>query len=144
MRAPTDTRDHQTTRYLSALAELAAYADLHRFEGAGSFYAWERLNALIQRLREHYDHYELEGDAAPVRRAIESFQDDMTRLHVKADAWVVGHLAELLGWLETGTDVTLNVLTSVVPVVPGAELSKGYLAVHPDALEALLKKRTNP
>lgn len=141
MRAPTDTRDHKTARYMASVAQLETYADLHRFEGAGSFYAWERLNILIGRLRGHYDHFELEGDAAPVRQEIERFQGDLVRLKVKPDAWVTSHLTELMVCLEDETP-DIAILTSVIPAVPTADWPKGYLTVKPEDLEALLKQQS--
>ena len=143
MRAPIDTRDSKTTHFLASVAELETYANLHRFEGAGSFYAWERLNALISQLRGHYDIFELEGDAAPVRREVERYQADLGRLKVKPDPWVVGHLTALMDCLEDDTP-DFAILTSVIPVAPSGNTPKGYLAVTPEALEALLKQRSEP
>lgn len=141
MRAPTDTRDQKTARYLATVTEMEHYADLQRFEGAGSFYAWERLNLLIGKLRDHYDLFELEGDAGPVRREVERFQADLGRLQVKPDAWVAGRLSELLDCLEEPVPV-VSILTSVIPAVPLGAASSGFLAIKPEDLQALLERRT--
>lgn len=132
----------QTARYLAALRELEAYADSHRFEGAGSFHAWERLNVLIGRLRYLFDAYELEGDVHPVREEIARFQADLERCHVRPDAGLVFKLGQFLADLEQPPSLT--VLTTRVPPPVGASWPDDYLTVRPEELEALLGERTPP
>ena len=138
-------RERQTTRYATALDELDRYAELHRFEGIGSFYAWERLNMLVGRLRAQYDAFELEGDLDPVREAIEGYQRDLWRHHIKPDQGINARLGELLSGLEAEAPApTLDVLVSTVPMAPGAHWPEQLLTVRPEELQALLAQRTTP
>lgn len=135
-------RERQTTRYATALDELDRYAELHRFEGIGSFYAWERLNMLVGRLRAQYDAFELEGDLAPLRQAIEGYQRDLWRHHIKPDQGVNARLSELLNGLEAEAPApAVEILVSTVPMAAGANWPQELLAVRPEELQALLADR---
>lgn len=144
MRTPhRDEREaRQTARYLVALRELEAYADSHRFEGPGSFHAWERLNVLIGRLRYLFDAYELEGSVGPVREAVEQFQADLEGCHVRPDAGLVFKLGQFLADLEQPPSVA--VLTTRIPPPVGARWPEHYMTVRPEELQALIAERQAP
>ena len=72
-------RERQTHRYQSALQELDRCAALQSLDGPGSFYQWERLSLLTERLRGLFDAFELEGDLGPLAEAVEVYQADLAQ-----------------------------------------------------------------
>jgi hypothetical protein len=127
-----------------ALDELDRYAELHRFEGISSFYHWERLTILANRLRALYDAFELEGDLGPVREAIDHYRHDLWRHHIKPDQGVNARLHEFLEALEAAQAPEVELIVSTVPMVPTAEWPSHLLAVRPEELQALLEERSSP
>jgi hypothetical protein len=136
-------RERQTTRYATALDELDRYAEFHRFEGISSFYHWERLKILANRLRALYDAFELEGDLGPVRDEVDGYQRDLWRHHIKPDQGVNARLQELLAGLEAEQAPRIDVLVSTVPMVQTADWPEHLLTVRPDELQALLEARAS-
>jgi hypothetical protein len=138
-------RERQTTRYATALDELDGYAEFHRFQGAGAFFAWERLKGLVAQLRANYDRFELEGDIDPVRAAIDTYQRDLWAHHIKPDQGINARLYELVSGLEAEASVpVIDVLVATVPAAPGARWPEHLLAVRPEDLRALLAERSSP
>lgn len=135
-------RERQTTRYTATLDELERYAEFHRFQGPGSFYAWERLNSLVGRLRAQFDAFELEGDVAPLQEAIDTYQRDLWRHHIKPDQGVNARLYGLVDGL--AQDAELEVLVSTVPMAVEPTWSDRMLTVRPETLQALLAERGSP
>lgn len=131
-------RDRQIVRYESALAELAEHAELQAYRGTGGYWASERLGGLVAGLRVAYDAYELEGDVAPVRRAIDAYMEDMRLHQLPPDPWVGQRLASFLSQLEL-RPLTLETRVARAPR-PDA-WPEGILAVSPEALQALREAR---
>lgn len=135
-------RERQTIRYATALDGLERYAEYQKFEGIGSFYAWERLKLLIGRLRGHYDAFELEGDIDPVREAIDGYQRDLWRHHIKPDQGLNARLFDMVAGLEAeAAPPCVDVLVSTVAAAPGARWPEHLLAVRPEELQAILAQR---
>jgi hypothetical protein len=132
----------QTARYESAVAELAEHADLLAFQGPAGLYAWNRLEALVQRLRDLYDDYELEGDVAPVRREVEDYLHDLSDHQLRPDP---GVSACLLRFVNELTPDAITIETRQATPAPG--WPNGLLAISPAELQALheaLQERTHP
>lgn len=136
-------RERQTTRYATALDELDRYAELHRFEGISSFYHWERLKILANRLRSLYDAFELEGDLTPVRQEVDDYQRDLWRHHIKPDQGVNARLQEMLSGLEPDEAPRLDVLVSTVAMAQTAQWPSSLLTVRPEELQALMEARAS-
>ncbi|HEY9720400.1 MAG TPA: hypothetical protein V6D47_00180 [Oscillatoriaceae cyanobacterium] len=129
-------------RFFAALKDLENDANVHRFDGGGAFYAWERLNRLIGRLRAAFDLFELEHDLGPVQREIEDYYADLARLNVRPDPWVAGHLQALTDSL--APEPVVDLTTNTERPAPGAQWPPTYLTARPADLEALLRDRTPP
>ncbi|MDB5100260.1 MAG: hypothetical protein JWM80_4681 [Cyanobacteria bacterium RYN_339] len=123
----------ETARYETALAELEEHVGLQAFQGAAGFYAWGRLDALVNRLGRLYDAYELEGDVAPVRHEVDAYLADLAALQLRPDPWVTAHLARFVDDLQAGTAV----LTVETRVAAAPQWPTGILAVSPEELKAL-------
>ncbi|MNS74876.1 hypothetical protein D3C72_1083630 [compost metagenome] len=134
-------RERLTTRYTATLDALERDADFHRFGGNGSFYAWERLGALVERLRVLYDAFELEGDAEPVKAAIDGYLSDLWQRHIKPDQGVNARLFELLGAIEAEHNPWIELHVSAIPMLPKVEWPASMLTVSSDELQAMLNER---
>lgn len=127
----------QTERYQRTLAELAQQAASHPFQGAGAFFAWERLNTLIARLERAFDAYELEGDMGPAEAAIQAYGQDLARFHLQPLPAVMDVLQRFTA------DLVTPVLEIETRSVPPVQWPSGYLAVRPEELEAYIQERTS-
>lgn len=133
-------RVRKTERYETTLAAMARHVEAQGFEVRGGFHAWQRLEVLVDDLARAYDYYELEGDVAPVRRAVEAYTEDLGDKGLRPDPWVASQVGQLLaeleapeGWLEVRIDTAV--------AQPGDHVPDGMLAVSAEALEALLRSR---
>lgn len=133
-------RARKTERFEATLATLSHHAEAQGFEVRGGFYAWERLKALVAELGRAYDYFELEGDVAPARRAIDAYQADLAHHGLRLDPWIAGQLGPLLAELEA-PDAWVEVTLDVAPAMPADQAPSGMLAVSPEALQALLRAR---
>ena len=131
-------RARKTDRFETALAELSAHVEAQGFEVRGGFYAWDRLKELVSRLDRALDYYELEGDALPVREALDAYGAALADKGLRPDGWAVGRVNQLLAELEAPT-LELEVR---VAGLPGGEWPAQILAVHPDELARLMRERS--
>ena len=112
--------ERKISSYEQALDALEDLAQTQSFQGQGGFYGWERLQGLLQCLKAAFDAYELEGDAAPTRRAVEAYQADLATHQVRQDLHVVGVLERLLADLEErGLELRIEVARQD-PGIPSA------------------------
>ena len=126
--------ERKITSYETTLEELAELSRTQAFAGQAGFFGWERLEGLRHQLRQAYDAYELEGNVAPVRQAIEGYLADLATRQVRPDARVYGCLERFLADLERPD---LDVATHVVdPAVVGRWPSE-ILTITPEELVAL-------
>jgi hypothetical protein len=134
-------RARKTDRYETALATLARHVEAQGFEVRGGFHSWYRLEVLLADLTRAYDYYELEGDVAPVRAAVEAYTEDLAHKGLRPDPWVASLVGQLLADLE-GPTSWLEVRLDVAPAKPSDHLTvPGLLTVSPATLEALLRSR---
>lgn len=132
-------RARKTERFELALAELGAHVEAQGFEVRGGFYAWDRLKVLVGRLGRALDYYELEGDPLPVRDELAAYRDDLANMGLRPDKWVEARIGQLVAELEAPEPaIELEVR---VAGVPGGAWPGNVLAVHPDELQRLLRKR---
>ena len=130
-------RERQTHRYQSALQELDRCAALQSLDDPGSFYQWERLSLLTDRLRGLFDAFELEGDLAPVAEAVETYQSDLAQRGLRPDREVERRLDALWTDLVAHQPERVDVLVTTVPQAAPTGHPDGLLAISPEALEAL-------
>jgi hypothetical protein len=128
--------ERQTVRYESALAELAEHAELQAFQGPAGFYAWRRLEALVDQLRAVYDEYELEGDVAPVRRAVQAYFDDLNDHQVRPETFLTTFLDRFLNDLNPAP-LVVDIDTRLAGPEDSHQWPSGILAVSAEELRAL-------
>jgi hypothetical protein len=131
-----DGMERQTARYESAVAELAEHAEMQAFQGPAGFYAWRRLEALVDQLRSVYDEYELEGDSAPVRQVVEAYFADLNDHQVRPQTFLTTFLGRFLDDLNP-EPLEVNIETRLAEPPSGTQWPTGILAVSAHELQSL-------
>lgn len=122
-------RPDWTTCFAQALDELGTFAERQSLEGAGSYYAWERLNILVRHLGRAGAGPEGEPDVRQARRAVESYARDLTRHYLKPDAWMLNWIEAFDRALKDAPEQPLRLTVSDARPAIGSRWGEAYLTV---------------